>query len=124
MTEETGTRGPLFDYAAEQAKRDALGRVEANAPMDWKTAARLAVIRVAQTRAEFIAADVADEIARCHPTAKTHEPRALGAVMRWAARVGMIEATGRVRPCGRASQHNTPVAIWRSRIARDGGVLT
>jgi hypothetical protein len=43
-----------------------------------------------------------------------HEPRALGALMREAARNGLIEATDRVRPSERPQCHMNPKRVWRS----------
>jgi hypothetical protein len=42
----------------------------------------------------------------------THEPRALGAVLRAAARAGLIRASGEYRKTTRPEAHSRPVPVW------------
>jgi hypothetical protein len=46
------------------------------------------------------------------------KPKALGAVMLAAARLGWIERTDRTRITANAARHRSPVPVWRSRIYR------
>lgn len=46
--------------------------------------------------------------------ARTHEPRALGALMREAARAGDIEATDAWALSERVACHRRPLRVWRS----------
>jgi len=95
----------LADYErehAEAARDEAIDRVEANAHHDWLVQARQAVLWLAHNRDEFTTG------------VGTHEPRALGAVMRWAARSGVVVKTDRVVNSCRVECHARPVAVWRS----------
>lgn len=101
-------------------KTEAMDRVERNANDDWKTQAYTCVIGCAVRHEEFSTDDVWKRLTELW-RAKTHEPRAMGAVMRQAARDGAITKTDRVRPSIMRSNNQRPVAIWRSRLYRDGG---
>lgn len=45
-----------------------------------------------------------------------HDPRALGAVMRYAAQAEWIAPTERTVQSGRPENHRRPIRVWRSRI--------
>jgi hypothetical protein len=94
---------------------EALVRVARNADATWRDVAARAVRFLAETRREFTTDDVWALLQHYYPELGTHEPRALGAVMRQVAREGYIEATGRYRESGRAVCHRNPKKIWRAR---------
>jgi len=48
----------------------------------------------------------------------THEPRAMGAVMRSLARARVIEATDRTVESVRKANHRRPVRVWKSLICK------
>jgi hypothetical protein len=74
----------------------------------------LAVERVA-ARAEFFTSDaVWFEIKEIDDAASTHEPRAMGAVMRRAASMGIVAPTDRYETSARTVCHNRGVRVWRS----------
>lgn len=100
--------------AAEAAKEDAIAAAEAHADAEWKEAAYVAVWRVAG-QVEHFTTDHVWRLLAQEPFA-THEPRALGAVMRLAAKDGMVRATGAYWPSSRARCHGRPVRVWESRI--------
>jgi len=105
----------LADYErehAEAARDEAIDRVEANAHHDWLVQARQAVLWLAHNRDEFTTDDVWGLLS--NTGVGTHEPRALGAVMRWAARSGVVVKTDRVVNSCRVECHARPVAVWRS----------
>jgi hypothetical protein len=93
---------------------EAVERVERNADERWKFAALTAVIYLSHRRAEFTTDDVAEFLS--HTDVTTHEPRAMGAVMRRAARQGFIVATDRYRPSTRPQAHQNPKRVWRSLV--------
>jgi len=97
---------------AKQARDEAVGRVDAGANEAWKQRAFDIVQELAQTRAEFTTDDVWAVLAN-YPE-KTHELRAMGAVISRAARAGLIFNTGRVRKSERAVCHQNPKAVWAS----------
>jgi hypothetical protein len=104
----------LAEYETEQAEAardDAIAQVEANADRNWMVAAQAAVAVLAMTHDEFTTDDM---WAALREVDGTHEPRAMGAVMRAAARRGLIVKTDRVVNSRRAECHARPVAIWRS----------
>jgi hypothetical protein len=88
---------------------DILEQVEANANPDFITEATAVVEHLAATRVEFTTDDVWQRL-----SVGTHEPRALGAVMRKAAKAGLIRRTNRVQVSVRPSCHQRPVAVWES----------
>jgi hypothetical protein len=106
----------LFDPAqAAEAANEALAKVEAHADPDWKDRARGIIHELARVRVEFTTDDVWKELALAG--VETHEPRALGALMREAAGAHIIAATDRYRPSARVACHGRPVRVWRSRRA-------
>jgi hypothetical protein len=103
----------LFDYAAAQsAKAEAIARVDAHADDDWATAARRAVGWLALTQYTFTTDDVWHALEG--RTEATHEPRALGAVMKRVASLGYCEPTEQWQQSSRPDCHGRPVRVWRS----------
>jgi len=47
----------------------------------------------------------------------THEPKAWGAVMLRAAKIGWCETTDRYGPSDKTSSHRRPKRVWRSLVA-------
>lgn len=94
----------------EEAARDAaIARAGDNAAT-WVERAEAAVCRLAGMRGEFTTDEVWAELGDDAPP----EPRAMGAVMRALAGVGVIEATDRTRESVRPGCHRRPVRVWRS----------
>jgi len=102
----------IFDIAAAIAAREAsIAQVDAAASPDWKTAAIGAVAHLARSQDTFTTDDVW-KLAPC----TTHEPRAMGAVMRHAAGLGMCVATERYEQSERVACHRRPLRVWQSRL--------
>lgn len=99
---------------AENRKREALQRVEEHADPDWKTFALETIRLVAETRYEFTTDEI-QELLDIAPV-QTHEPRALGAVMIQAARLGLIAQTDRFITSKSVRRHRAPKRVWRSLI--------
>ena len=97
-----------FDHA-KRARDDALERVERNAMEAWKREALAAVERTCRELPEFFADDIWDR-----GLDSTREDRALGPIMRTAARNGWCVKTDRVRPSKRSHLSGKPV--WKSLI--------
>jgi hypothetical protein len=97
----------LRDLAIEAAK---LGADPA-----WKIAALVELGKLAQTRETFTADDVLLAIPK---EITTHEKRALGAVMQFAARQDWIVATDDWTPSRIPARHARPVRVWKSKIRR------
>lgn len=93
---------------------DALERVEEHADEGWKIAAQWALwdeIHEHGLGHEF----TTDELHRRLEAkgVSTHEPRALGAIVRKAAKAGYIVNTERTRKTSRPQSHKRPMTVWR-----------
>jgi hypothetical protein len=86
------------------------GYVGAN--LAWKEMAHNCLKRICLARETFTMNDLRD-LVRQSPI-KTHDNRAMGGVMKWARKMGMVEATGAtiVSKVG----HKSPLQVWRSNI--------
>ena len=92
----------------------AIEKVAKNANQEWMEAAYKAVQSVASLLAEFSADDVAMAMPK---NVTTSDKRAMGAVLRQAAKDGLIRSTPRFTTCQRINQHRCPKRIWESRMA-------
>ena len=97
--------------AARDAANEAIDRVNANADEEWKAAAKRIVREVARANREFPTDAVWGA-----GLPKPREPRAMGAVMRWAQSHGLVKNTGRIVKTAQVSRHNAPVTVWESLI--------
>lgn len=93
--------------SGEALRDDALKRVEKNASMSWMVEARDYVLRLAPGT-EFTADDVWVALSN-----ETHEPRALGAVMRKLSAIKAVVATGVYRASRLPRRHARPIMIWK-----------
>lgn len=94
------------------ATQDAIRRARENADPDWLTEAHTAVLAVSLRMRRFTTDDVWDAMAGT--TATTHEPRALGSVMRKASRDGFCAPTGQYLKSRRRACHTRPLRVWKS----------
>lgn len=112
-----GDLGPLFSQrdreAAEEAREEALERVEAGAESKapgWMDLALALLKRRAEHQRTLTSEDLWEELPQ------PPEPRAMGAVFRKAQVMGWIETTPQYVPGTRPTSHGRPVRVWRSRI--------
>lgn len=106
-------RGFDFDKeVAERVKERAIDRVERAADEDWLSLVSGLVRHLALTRETLTTDDVWAGIG--DRVAEPSEPRAMGAVMRTAARSGWVEATDRTVKSSRVKCHRRPIRVWRS----------
>jgi hypothetical protein len=96
-------------FASVDARDEAIARVGANADQLWASRAAAAV-RNAARWGTFTTDDVWATLEREGVT--THEPRALGAVMKQLERDGTIRPTGQWVQTRRASAHARPIRVW------------
>ena len=107
---------PLFSEGlAEQKKQEALAQVESNANPEWVQAARAAVKRVAENKPYFTSDDVWIELEQ-NSTITTHNPAAMGAVMKFVQSSKLGEATGKHKPSIRTKTHKRQLMIWKSNL--------
>lgn len=99
----------LFDEAG-RARDEALARVGDHADPAWTATARRIVLAIS-AGGEFTTDDVWTGLESAGVA--THEPRALGAVIRQLAGEGAIGKAGTYRPSTRAACHARPIAVWR-----------
>lgn len=112
-------QGDLFGIPNDEgaALRDeGIARADRNADTEWKKAADLSVRAVARRMTVFTTDDVWDELHLNHPDAHTHEPRALGAVMKRAMRDGLIIQTEQFVRSRRPQAHKAPIQVWGSAL--------
>ena len=108
------------DYAG---KLEGMERAEAGASPEWKHYATLVITALAREVKEFTSDEVWEGLKLCGIQAP-EEPRAMGPMMRNAAKAGLITKTGYSRVSNQENNHARPVAVWRSlNYAIDGEVL-
>jgi di/tripeptidase len=111
----------LFEYAitererVEQVTTEAIDRAGRNADPLWKKAALDAVCHIALNRRIQFTTDEVWELLEQQGIRATHEPRALGAVLRTAQSRGLIKSTGNYRKSVRVECHSRPVMIWEAK---------
>ena len=93
---------------------DAINRVERNADPDWLETAYWVLRKLAAQQLEFSSDDIWYRLGELRVS--THEPRAMGAVIRRAIREELIVPTGKYRKSFRRACHGRPIAIWRSML--------
>jgi len=108
----------MSDQVAEgrAALELALEIVEAHANALWKEKACDLVNWIAHEKSEFTTDEVWEALERFYPSLSTHEPRAMGAVMRSASRSGIIVPTDRTTKTIRPLAHRRPVRVWSSLV--------
>ena len=82
----TFSGNPLDRMDAKRAADAAIDRVERNSHELWKELAYKAGVYLAESNSEIDSNMIADAMERYYPLVTTHEPRALGAIMRKLAR--------------------------------------
>jgi len=98
----------------EEARDDALERVEKNANEEWKARAYKVVRRLAYTQLFITTDDVWALLAGYEE--RTHEPRAMGAVMRRASRDLLIAPTDSIVNSSSVVNHKRALRVWRSLV--------
>lgn len=91
---------------------DYMGQVESNANEAWKRAAMNAIRQLCSTKREWTADDLWDILAG--EEVGTHEPRALGAMVIKAAKLGLCRATDRMVKSRLPIRHKRKVQVWES----------
>lgn len=105
---------PFDPEESARRREEAIRRVESNADEKWKADAFQAVASIAREQSFLTTDDVWGKVSGDG----THEPRAMGAIMRQAASAELIEATERYEQSGRVACHRRPLRVWRSLVFR------
>jgi hypothetical protein len=95
-----------------KTKEEAINEVERNADAVWLGAARTVISQLARRRTHLTSDDIWDQMEQ------PREPRAMGAVFRWAVREGIVEITDRTKVSRRPECHGRRIQVWRSRKCR------
>lgn len=104
----------LFDQNPQAAATEAIERGLESAAPGWQETALQAAYDLCLRMTEFTT-DELESVA-----AKTHDPRAIGGIMRIAAKRGWCAATDRTRESRLASCHGRPKRVWKSLITTEG----
>lgn len=99
---------------AEQARDEAVTRVRWNADPEWFRHALIIVYSLAMAKRYFTTDDVWEALA--HSDITTPEPRAMGAVMRMAAKDDVCKATEHYTNSKRRMCHARPLRVWQSLV--------
>jgi hypothetical protein len=94
---------------------NAIDTVEAHANEDWAENAYITGMRLARHQTTLMSEDIWDAM---NTTEQTHEPRAMGAVMRRLHRDRVITPTEVFTRSTSPRGHGRPSRIWESLIAR------
>ena len=88
-----------------------IANADAHADYEWRDAAARSVINVGVQLGEFTVDDVWHALRHDYPHVWTHEPRAIGGILRSLARAQRITKTGRFEES--KQKPGKGVAVWR-----------
>jgi hypothetical protein len=113
-----------FDWSREDRRESAQARDRgidraARASGEWQVDAIAAIRLVAASRSVLTTDDVWRALGRDPGV----EGRAMGAAMRAAAKLGLVERTDRTRKSERVACHRRDLRLWHSRIYSGGKTL-
>lgn len=94
---------------AVQEREHAIEKVEYNASEIWKTRIMETIVAICKRQKQFTADDIWDKFLQ--EDGEQTDPRALGAMIRKASKLGYCKAVG-YAPSRR--RHMSPVALWES----------
>jgi hypothetical protein len=94
-----------------QGREQGMQQAEAHASEEWKEHVMLAICLTAVRNQYFTSALVWEQV-----NESTHEPRAMGCMMRHAKKNGWIEPTDQFVASTRPSRHRAPLRVWKSNI--------
>jgi hypothetical protein len=103
---------------ADALKRDGMDRAEEHANSHWWQCMLESAQAVAERKPFFTTDDVVALRRVRHPNATTHEARAIGPLMRQAAKLGYCEQTQDWVESTQPQCHRRPMRVWYSLIYR------
>lgn len=92
---------------------EAIERAGNHADLDWKIEARFA-LEACIAAYEYLTTDDVWQLLDERGVHSTHEPRAMGALIREQQKLRRITPTGRYKKSSRIECHNRPVMIWET----------
>ena len=108
------TSVPQQATLAEALTTASIEQVREHADADWLHEARVVLVKVCATHTTFTTDDL---WAKGLPMPR--EPRALGAIMREAAKAGVCVATDTYARSTRPECHTRPIRVWRSLLTTE-----
>lgn len=102
-----------FDEIAA-ARDNSIDCVDRNANIEWKIKAYMTGMRIAEREEFFVSEDIWQAL--LDEGVHTHEPRAMGAVMRRLQREKVIAPTGKYITSASPLGHGRPSLVWQSLI--------
>jgi hypothetical protein len=102
----------------EQTNR-AIARVDAAANAAWKADCLEAIKEACRRWDKFTSEDVADILDELYSTS-THEPRAMGAMMKKAQALGLCVPTSEYIPSHRSKSNSYSKRVWARKIVPNG----
>lgn len=97
----------------------AIDQVREHANQNWFRTAVMAGEDIAFNNDTFTTDDIWDVMDSDHKELSTHDPRAMGAVMRVLKGMGVCRTTTLFMQSRRPSRHGAPIRVWSSRTGRD-----
>jgi hypothetical protein len=101
----------FFAKRGEELRDSGIQKADEHADPKWRRDALATVRRCAESRSLFTT-DLVWE----HMESETHEPRAMGAVMLRAQKLGWIQPSENWELSRRPECHRRPIRVWRSRL--------
>ena len=98
----------------EEGKREGMDRAKRHADPHWWQCMIESTRAICRQQPYFNADDVVAMCRTNHPNASTHERRAVGPVIRDAARLGHCEPTDQWTPSTQPQCHKRPMRTWYS----------
>ena len=99
---------------AERLRDAGIQAADDHADPEWRDIALLSVHECAEMFSEFTSTSVWNRVSVYE--AKTHEGRAMGAVMKRAHKLKWIEPTDKFVNTKRVTRHRAPVRVWKSLV--------
>jgi hypothetical protein len=109
-----GTYCSQCDHMATIATEEAIKSVTLNMDNEWRNAA-IEILKIICVNTQTFTTDNIWRLLECdYPHLQTHEPRAMGAIMRWGVTHKWIVKTPDYVASVRPVAHKKPTAVWRS----------
>jgi hypothetical protein len=110
---------PVEQAVLEQQTTASITRVDQAAKEAWKHDCMEAIKEACRRWEAFTSEDVADILDEQYHTT-THEPRAMGAMMKKAQAAGYCEPTNQFIPSHRTTSNSYSKRVWARRISPNG----
>ena len=112
---------PFDPSAGKAGKRDGMDRAELHADPEWKRIMLICVLEVAKRKPFFSTDDLERWRLVYFPNHTTHEHRAIGPIMREAAKLEYCVKTLDWVESSQKINHQRPMRVWFSRVYKGPG---